>query len=430
MAFIVGLEEFHKAVGKDSPSWVSQWRTRGLMRFKELGFPTTRQEEWKYTNVTPIAQRRFHFPVPDQPVTLPELEEYSSEEDVNIVFVDGLFSEEYSNLEEIPPGVRILNLPEAFLHYEKDIVALWKQQDSQDGNPFVALNKALLHHGAFIRIEPKAVVEKLIHIIHVTSPSFQETIDCPFSMIFAGASSEVKILESHVAFSKGLYFVDALTDILLEEDAKVFYGKAQKESPEAFHIGTTRIWQKRDSQLNAFCFTADGRLTRNDLQVVLEGVGSSAILNGLYSVRETQHVDNHTAVDHRVRNCTSNQFYKGILNDSGRAVFNGKIFVRREAQQTNSYQLNKNLLLGKGCRVDTKPQLEIFANDVKCTHGATIGQLNEDEVFYLQTRSIPKDRAVDILARGFVDEILNAIPAASVKQKLNTLLKDKFAQLA
>ncbi len=428
LSFIEGLEEFHKVAEKESPSWVHPWRMKGLARFKEMGLPTTRDEEWKYTNVKPIAQARFQLPSQDGLIDQAELEEYWSGQDLKIVFVNGLFSKDHSNLDHPPKGVHILNLPEAFRPYEKEITNLWKHYETKEG-AFVSLHKAIFRQGILIRIEPKAIVDKLLHIIHVTSSSPKEIICAPLTIVLVGASSEVKILESHLAFSENLYFVNALSDVVMGENSKVFYARAQKESPQAFHISTTRIWQKRDSQLNSFSFTTQGRITRNDLQVSLDGVGASAILNGLYSISESQHVDNHTAVEHRLPSCTSNQFYKGILNDASRAVFNGKIFVCRDAQQTNSYQLNKNLLLGKGCRADTKPQLEIFANDVKCTHGATIGQLNEDEIFYLQSRSISKDLAVKILARGFIDDILNTIPAESVKQKLNTLLKDKFAQL-
>ncbi len=428
LSFIVDLDEFHKKVDRVSPAWINQLRAKGLARFRELGLPTTREEDWKYTNVAPVGQGRFRLSTPVEPIEKDALKEYLHPDDLNVVFVNGVFSKEYSHLEGLPKGIRILNLNEGFVHHEKEIAALWRQYEGRNEGTFVSLSKALLNHGVLIAIDPKVVAEKLIHLVYLTSSAQGEIVSAPCSIILVEASSEVKVLESHVSFSRTPYLVNALTDIVMDEDAKLFYGKAQKESAEAFHIATTRIWQKRDSQLNSFCLTAQGRLVRNDLNVILDGTGANAILNGLYIVRDAQHVDNHTSVDHRPPNCTSNQLYKGILEDSGRAVFNGKIFVRKEAQQTNSYQLNKNLLLGKGCRVDTKPQLEIFANDVRCTHGATIGQLSEDELFYLRARSIPKDLAVKILARGFVDDILNMIPQRSVTAKLNCLLKDKFSQ--
>ena len=221
----------------------------------------------------------------------------------------------------------------------------------------------------------------------------------------------------------------ALTDISLAKNALLYYSRAQKENLKSYHIGNTRVWQERDSNFQGFSFVAGGALIRNNLDVVLNGEGAQSFLNALYSVYGTQHVDNHTSVDHRVPNCMSNQLYKGILNGASRAVFNGKIFVRPIAQKTNSYQLNKNLLLGKDCRVDTKPQLEIFADDVKCTHGATIGQMNEEELFYLQTRAIGKQDATRMLARGFAEDVLNQIKNEAVHQKLTEYLQPSFEKL-
>jgi Fe-S cluster assembly protein SufD len=237
-------------------------------------------------------------------------------------------------------------------------------------------------------------------------------------------------LESHVAFNdQVIYFTNASTDVFLDANASLHYCKAQKESLNAYHIGQTRVWQERDSNFDGFSLTAGSQLTRNSLNIALNGEGANAGLNALYSVFGNQHVDNHTSVDHRVPNCTSNQLYKGILNGDSRAVFNGKVFVRPIAQQTNSYQLNKNLLLGNNCRVDTKPQLEIFADDVKCTHGATIGQLDENEMFYLQTRCIPRNVATKMLVHGFVDDLFGLIKNSSTLQKVNALMQPSFEEL-
>jgi Fe-S cluster assembly protein SufD len=214
-----------------------------------------------------------------------------------------------------------------------------------------------------------------------------------------------------------------LTDIYLAPNAVCRYNQVQRESLKATHINATRVWQERDAVFDGFSLTVGGAVTRHNLDIIINGEGGQATLNGLYSVRERQHVDNHTSVDHRFPNGTSNQLYKGILNDQARAVFNGKIFVRPIAQLTNSYQLNKNLILGKDCRVDTKPQLEISADDVKCTHGATVGQLNDEEIFYLRTRAIPRSKAVEMLSHGFVDDILNKIQHPRVREHFQELVK-------
>ena len=426
--FIPELEELSVTLPKDLPSWLQQIRSTGFSRFKDLGVPTTKDEEWKYTNLSALVEQRFKISATHEIQERDAFNEYCSAREINVVFVNGVFVKELSNLKNLPQGVTISTLQDSIRSNDKELTAFLKKNDLKDSDSFLALNNAFLYNGTFIRIDPKVIFKPLIHIVQVTSCD-KEIISCPRSVILLGKSAEATILESHVAFSQIKYFTNAVTDLVLAQDSKLLYCKAQGESRQAFHVAATRVWQERDSQLHTFSLSAGGRLTRNNLNVCLNGEGAGAILNGLYTICENQHVDNHTAVDHRVPNCTSNQLYKGILNGASRAVFNGKIFVRKDAQQTNSYQLNKNLLLGKDCRVDTKPQLEIFANDVKCTHGATIGQLNEEEIFYLQTRAISKNTAIKLLARGFVDDILNTIGNDSITSKLNILLSHTFSVL-
>ena len=265
--------------------------------------------------------------------------------------------------------------------------------------------------------------------MHITTVDKDDVMTLPRSLIIVGESAQAEILESHISTAAHFYFSNALTDILVNQNANLKYYKAQSEGPKAYHIGTTRVLQGQGSQFESFSFSIGAKLTRNNLNIFLNGEGSSAVLNGLYAVSDSQHVDNHTSVDHRPPRCVSNQLYKGILDGSATAAFNGKIFVRRIAQQTNSYQLNKNLLLGKGCQVNTKPQLEIFADDVRCTHGATIGQLNEEELFYLESRAIPKNLAVKMLARGFVDDILSKLTNVEIHKRFENLLTKTFSIL-
>jgi len=395
--------------------------TKGLSRFHELGIPTVKDEEWKYTSLATLADQTFEIASNDVPQINPDvLAKYCDNREINIVLINGVFSKDLSNVDKIPDGVAISPLTEAHLTKHK----------LTDATTFVALNEAINTNGTYIAIDEKAVVQDLIHIIHVTSPGSRRIITAPRALIVSGKSSEATILETHVSFDEEvIYFSNALTDIFLGENATLHYCKSQKESLSAFHIGRTRIWLKRDSNLDGFSFMTGSKLARNDLDIVLDGEGAHATLNALYSVYKDQHIDNHTSVDHRVPNCTSSQLYKGILNHTSRAVFNGKIFVRPIAQLTNSYQLNKNLLLGKNCRIDTKPQLEIFADDVKCTHGATIGQLDEDEMFYLQTRCIPRTVATQMLAHGFVDDLFSQIKSDSIHAKLNVLMEPSFEAL-
>ncbi|OGX30350.1 MAG: Fe-S cluster assembly protein SufD [Omnitrophica WOR_2 bacterium RIFCSPHIGHO2_01_FULL_52_10] len=414
--------------GEKSPGWVAQLREEGLTRFRKLGIPTVKDEEWKYTNLSAVAGHRYTLSAksalsPAQRKDI--LKRYCGKADVNIVFVNGAFDKELSNLGKIPPqgslpavGIEVSTLQEAAKNDPAAVQEIWAHYDPQKDSAFVALNKALTQEGVYIHIKDKIIANQLICILHVTEAPGEQIATFPHAFIRLGKSSEASVLETHVGLNdENIYLADPLTDVFLEENATLHYVKAQKESLKAYHVGTTRVWQKRDSTFNGFSLVAGALITRNNLDVVINGEGAAAFLNGLYSVYKNQHVDNHTSVDHRVPKATSNQLYKGVLNDAARAVFNGKIFVQPIAQQTNSYQLNKNLLLGKDCQVDTKPQLEIFADDVKCTHGATIGQLNEDEIFYLQARGVPRKIATRILTQGFVDDILNRLTRDSVREQ-------------
>ncbi len=435
------LDAFAGVLKKErSPDWVAQLREEGLTRFRKLGIPTVKDEEWRYTNLSSLAGHRYTLaaklalsPAQHKDVR----KRYCGKEDLNIVFVNGVFDKELSDIGKIPPegspsavGVEILTLRDALVKDSAGLQEIWAHYAPQKDSAFVALNTSLTQEGIYIRIKEKTIANQLIHILHVTEAAGVPIATFPHTFIRLGKSSEASVLETHVGLNdEEIYLADPLTDILLEENATLHYSKAQKESLKAYHVGATRVWQKRDSTFNGFSLVAGAAITRNDLDVVINGEGAAAFLNGLYSVYKDQHVDNHTSVDHRVPNATSNQFYKGVLNDAARAVFNGKIFVRPVAQQTNSYQLNKNLLLGKDCRVDTKPQLEIFADDVKCTHGATIGQLNEDEIFYLQARGVPRKIATRLLTQGFVDDLLNRLPRDFVREELARLVAPSLAVL-
>ena len=419
--------------GEKSPGWVARLREEGLTRFRKTGIPTVKDEEWKYTNLSALAGHRY-TPAGKSALSPAQRKDvrarYCGEADVNIVFVNGTPDKELSNFGKPPTGVEIMTLSDALTNNAAAVQEIWAHYDPQKDSAFVALNKALTREGIYIHIKDKIIANQLVHILHVTQADGEQIATFPHAFIRLGKSSEASILETHVGLNdENIYLADPLTDVFLEENATLHYSKAQKESLRAYHVGTTRVWQKRDSTFNGFSLAAGASIARNNLDVVINGEGAAAFLNGLYSVYKDQHVDNHTSVDHRVPNATSNQLYKGVLNDAARAVFNGKIFVQPIAQQTNSYQLNKNLVLGKECQVDTKPQLEIFADDVKCTHGATIGQLNEDEIFYLQARGVPRKIAARLLTQGFVDDILNRLTRDSVREQAARLVAPSLAVL-
>ncbi len=423
---ISGLENLDKTIAIQSTGWLKEFRLKNLSRFQGLPFPTVKDEEWKYTSIEPILRENYRLASGAQLTDRSLLDKITSGEECAFVFVDGVFSSELSNIKGLPKGVVLSTISDAAVNYKADIENIYKKYDPDTEAKFTALNLAAAGNGAFVKVSDKAVFEKLIHIVHITTQG--RTAVLPQSIITIGKSSEASVLETYIGFDNTLvYFTNALTDIYIAENATLHYHKAQSESLKAFHIGTTRVWQETNSNFEGFSFMVGAGIARNNLDIALTGEGINSRLNGLYCTNGTQLADNHSVVDHRQPNCTSNQLYKGVLNGASRAVFNGKIFVKPIAQKTNSYQLNKNLLLGKDARIDTKPQLEIGANDVKCTHGATIGQLNEDEIFYLQSRSIPRKTAVKMLCQGFVDDIINTIPNGTVRYKLNRLLEPTLA---
>ncbi len=429
MPLITTIQEYSKKLNTQTASpWLKNYFQDGLTQFLSVGIPTVKEEEWKYTNLADLSAIDFK-PIAQTPLNSnDQINRICSHDGPTFVFVNGVFDEKLSSLNLLPDGITFLPLKEAYNKKENQIKTLLSNYESKKENSFVALNRALSTNGQYIEIADKAIIEKLIHLVHITTCK-DTSLTTPRSLIVVEKSAEATILETHIGLDQSGYLSVPLTGVVLAENSTLHYCKAQSESLNAYHIGNTRVWQEQDSHFDGFSLMNGAAVTRNDLDIISNGEGTSSTLNGFYGVSGKQHVDNHSSMDHRLPNCTSNQLYKGLLNGQSHSVFNGKIFVRQIAQKTNSYQLNKNLILGVDCRVDTKPQLEIFADDVKCTHGATIGQLNEDEIFYLQTRCISKKDAVKLLAHGFVQDILNKIHHPVIIEKLSILLEPTFAAL-
>lgn len=426
---IEGLDEYQSRILDRSPVWLKNFRQRAVAQFTALGIPTVKDEEFKYTSLVELTNRKFQIPAHHKLVEEFKLDAFLDKADINIVLVNGVLWSDLSNLKHLPKGISIISFDEAAAKFPAEVEATISKVTSNDPKSFLALNQALFLDGVFVKVEDSAVVKPLIHIVHVTSGVEDNSIVFPRSLVHVGAHAEASILETHLCFAHTPYWSNAVTDIRLGAGANLQYCKAEAESNNAIHIGSTRVWQERESNLDLFTFNHRALIVRNNLSILLKGEGANTIMNGFYALNDIQHVDNHTLLDIQQPNCTTYQLYKGILNDRSRAVFNGKIYVHPIAQKTNGYQLNKHLLLGKEARIDTKPQLEIFADDVKCTHGATIGQLNDDEVFYLQSRCITKEIAIALLSKGFIDDIISTIKNDSVRYKLSQLLAVKFPEV-
>ena len=410
-------------------------REKAFLRFNELGFPTTKSEEWKYTNVLPLTQTPFSLPkdiyeVPDYE----RVKQYTLENlpGPKIIFVNGRFVDELSQLKaHLPKGVKIYSFQNMFLQdqyqnldpfdrqcLEKHLAhhALYQDQ------PFVTLNTAFIKNGLFIRFRKGTIVEKPIQVIFFSTNKGENFVTHPRSLIVLEEGAQANLITSYVGLSENAYFSNPVDEIVLEKNSLLNHYKIQWESRKAYHISHIQVDQEQNSHYISHNYSFGGHLVRNDINSLLDDEGAECTFNGLFVAGENQHVDHHTLVDHVMPNCNSREYYKGILSGKAQGVFNGKIIVRPDAQKTNAIQSNKNLLLSKDATIDTKPQLEIFANDVKCTHGATVGQLDENAQFYLQTRGINKDQAHQILIEAFAKEITNQIKIDALKHHIENLL--------
>jgi Fe-S cluster assembly protein SufD len=386
---------------------VRQLRDAGFRRFSELGFPTTHNEEWRFTNVAPIARLRFE-PRPS-----------------NWEITPGVFPSLFFNgrvaSSSFPKGVRLATPEEIEAHLGK--------YASLEDRAFAALNTAFLNDVVAVRVERGAVVDEPIHILNAGPYVDGAPIAIhPRVLILAGAGSQCSVVETFIS-GKGAYFTNAVTEFVAGEGAVVDHYKVQTESLEAFHVGSMFAALGRSANFTTTSIALGGSLVRNNVDVVLSE-GSEATLNGLYIVNGTQHVDNHTSIDHAKPHGTSRELYKGILDGKSSAVFNGRVIVRQDAQKTDSKQTNQNLVLSEDSVIDTKPELQIFADDVRCTHGATIGQLDAESLFYMQSRGIGKKEARSLLTYAFAQDILDRVKVRGLKDSLERVLVERFNERA
>jgi Fe-S cluster assembly protein SufD len=433
-AYSASFRALQEKSTENSPSWVERLRESAFASFEQLGFPVPAQEEWKYTNVAPIAKANFEpafESLEDAPVldaARMEAFSYTEARQSRLVFINGFYRPELSSVEALPDGVAAMDIADA-LREERyaEVVRghLARGADSSE-NAFTALNTAFLTSGAFVLIPEGVQVEAPLHLLFLADGRQRATASFPRVLIIAERGSTATLIESYASAGEDVYFTNAVVEINLAEGARLNHYKVQRESMEAFHVATTHAELGRSSSFNSTTITLGARLSRHDINVKLDHEGAECWVDGLYVVGEGQHADTHSLIDHRQPHCTSHQLYKGILDGKSRAVFNGKVFVREGAQQTDARQTNRNLLLSNEARVDTKPQLEIFADDVKCAHGATVGQLEEEELFYLASRGLSSDLARNLLTYGFAEEVIDKIKVESIKAELDEAVLNRL----
>jgi Fe-S cluster assembly protein SufD len=414
------------------PSWLNLARRSAFYSFVENGWPTTKQEDWRFTDVSPIT--RLALLPKAAPAAGPVVEAFDQPllglgqgQGHRLVFVDGLYHAGLSTWQAPPSGLVVAPLSTALSHDDGAIAKVLGQQ-LRAQNAFVALNSAFMTDGAFIRIPPGFAAELPIFVVYLASA--EGTTSFPRTVVWAGEGSQATIIEVHLGAAGHATLSNVATEILLEPRANLTHHSIQKSSSTGFHIGHLAVTQKAGSVFSGSSLALAGRLVRNGLDVLLSEENCTCNLGGLYLASGTSHIDNHTTIDHSAPRSTSREVYKGVVGDRGRAVFSGRIVVRPGAQQTDARQTNRNIVLSDGAVVHSKPHLEIFANDVKCSHGATTGRLNADALFYLRSRGIGEKEANQLLIRAFMLEGLDCIAQMGLRAELEGVLVQSIESLA
>ncbi len=422
-AWLSEFEQFEASA--PTGDWLRPIRKAAIARFAEIGFPTLRDEEWRFTNVAPIANTAFErATTPGERVDFTELAPYRFDEPDEHLFVivNGRFDTKLSAKGALPFGITVCGLAEAMTTHRPLVEAqLTRIADHRD-QAFAALNTALFEDGVFIHVPRNAILTAPIHVMFATVPGAQPAVAHPRLLVVAEENCQASIVETHAGLSESKYLTNAVAEFVLGENAIIDHYKIERECDAAFHIATRQMQLSRSSNMSTHTLSFGGGLVRNDVNAVFGGEGGNCMINGLYVQRGTQHIDNHLRVDHAMPHCNSWEYYKGILGDDSRAVFTGRIIVREGAQKTDAKQSNANLLLSNNAQIDTKPQLEILADDVRCTHGATIGQLDDDAIFYLRTRGVSADAARSLLVYAFAGESIGQVRIASLRDRLQDLL--------
>jgi Fe-S cluster assembly protein SufD len=430
--YLSDFETFATNGGGSGPDWLPALRRTAISRFAALGFPTPRNEDWHFTSVAPIAESEFHpLDIPSGEVRSADLAPFlfGRVDWPTIVFVNGRYAAALSTTDTLPPGVRVLNLARAWREAPELLEPHLTKLATFEDETFTALNTAFMYDGAVVHVPRDVQVDTPIHVVHVVDPIAARVVMYPRNLVIVDRNASARVIESYVSLGDARYFTNAVTEVALGDGAYLAHYKIQRESQRAFHVGTIQAHQPRNSKYASFSFATGAQLSRTNIYTVLDGEGAEVWMNGLYMVDGEQHVDHQTRIEHAQPNCASHEVYKGILGGASHGVFNGKVFVRPIAQKTDGKQENNNLLLSDKARIDTKPQLEIFADDVKCTHGATVGKLDALSLFYMKSRGLPADVARRLLIYAFAADVLERLEVVEVRDALEDLTLRRFTLL-
>lgn len=403
-------------------------KQEALQALSQLEIPTSRHEEWKYTDISKALKKNFDFNInpgsaqytPSQidSFKFPGLDAY------HLIFINGRFNSSLSTLPIADNKITISTLSEAIQKEEAIIKEHFSKHIDVKKDVFAALNTAFVEDSVFIKIPGNTKVEKPIVFLLISDSTSGNTVSQPRNLIHIGQGSEVSLVENYISVGTNPQFTNSIGEIVVSENATVDFYKLQNEGEHSYHVGTTQVYQSKNSNFSSTTITTNGGMVRNNLNIKLDGENSNGYMYGLYLLNGKTHVDNHTTVDHAKPHAYSNELYKGVMDGKSTGIFNGKIFVRQDAQKTNAFQSNRNVLLSDEATVNTKPQLEIWADDVKCSHGATTGQIDEEALFYLQSRGISKDSAKAMLMIAFASEIVQVIKIKEIKEHVEHLIAD------
>ncbi len=426
--YLSHFDLFERSLNGEATSELHALRRNAMQRFAQYGFPTTRDEEWRFTNIAPIAKTHFApaLRYENDSVLVSHVKKFSlGLKCTRLVFINGHYAPGLSLIAASSKGAKATNLKTA-LQTDGDVVHQHlARYVKHEENAFTALSTAFFQDGAFIHIADNVNVKGPIHLLFIAAGEKSVTAT-PRNLIVVGNNSKISIVESYVSLAKAPYLTNAVTEFIVGENAIVEHDKLQDEAVDSFHIGTVHFQQGANSNVVSNAINFGGAIVRNNITVVLNGEGIEATLNGLSLGNANQHIDNHTTIDHAKPHCASHEVYKAILDGKSRGVFNGKIFVRKDAQKTDAKQTNKTLLLSDEATIDTKPQLEIFADDVKCTHGATVGHLDEEQLFYLRSRGIGFEEANDLLTFAFASDVISRVHIDALREQLDAMVHEKL----
>jgi Fe-S cluster assembly protein SufD len=414
------------------PSPVAAIRKRAIDRFAALGFPTTKNEDWHFTSVGAIAEREFTFvPARTGDVSRADLDDFSfaAEGWSTVVFANGRYAPDLSDLTALDPRIRLFCLAEAWTKAPDLVQKIGTIVTNADEHAFTMLNTAFMPDGVVIHVPKDVTLTYPIHVLFVTDAHAAKTVMYPRNLIVVDRNARATVIESYVSLGDAAYFTNAVTEVSVGEGATLEHYKIQREGRRAFHVGTIEAAQARDSHYVSFAFATGASLSRTNIYTTLAGEGCGSTLNGLYMLDGEQHCDHQTKIEHAQPNCFSREVYKGVLDGRSHGVFNGKVYVHPVAQKTDGKQTNNTLLLSKEAQVDTKPQLEIFADDVKCTHGATVGRIDENALFYMKSRGMDAETARRLLIYAFAADVIETIEQQEVREGLERYTLERFVKL-